>query len=159
MGKARQLFLDRVPAPDQNIHQIETAATDPDGAARRYEDELKRFYGADRLDPARPLFDFMLMGLGHDGHTASLFPNSPALEETERWAVGVAQAGMEPFVPRVTLTFPALASTREMLFLVDGGGKREILDRVFRGEDLPARRASSHGELVWLIDRDAAPET
>ena len=159
IGMARRLFLDRVPAPRQNIHPMAKDATDPDGAARRYEDDLKRFYGAERLDPARPLFDFVLMGLGRDGHTASLFPGSPALDEKERWAVGVAQAGMEPFVPRITLTFPALASTREMLFLVDGAGKRDILSRVLCGEDFPAQRATCDGELVWLIDRDAAPET
>ena len=127
MGMARRLFLNRVPAPRQNIHPIATDTNYPEGAARLYDDELKRFYGADRLDPARPLFDLVLMGLGSDGHTASLFPHSPALDEKERWVVGVAKAGMEPFVPRVTLTFPALASTREMLFLVDGADKRKHL--------------------------------
>ncbi len=98
------------------------------------------------------------MGLGGDGHTASLFPHSPALDETKRWVLGVAKAGMEPFVPRVTLTFPALASTREMLFLVDSADKRAILARVLAGEDLPAARAYADGELVWLIVRAAAPE-
>ena len=72
--------------------------------------------------------------------------------------LGVAKAGMEPFVPRVTLTFPALASTHEMLFLVDSADKRKILRRVLAGEDLPARRAYSNGELVWLVVRAAAPE-
>jgi 6-phosphogluconolactonase/glucosamine-6-phosphate isomerase/deaminase len=72
--------------------------------------------------------------------------------------LGVGKAGMEPFVPRVTLTFPALAATREMLFLVDGAGKRGILRRVFAGEDLPGSRAYADGEMVWLIDRAAAPE-
>jgi 6-phosphogluconolactonase len=158
MGMARRLFLDRVRAPRKNVHPIPTDANYPEGAANLYEDDLKQFYGADRLDPARPLFDFVLMGLGHDGHTASLFPSSPALDEKERWVLGVAKAGMEPFVPRVTLTFPALASTREMLFLAEGTGKRDILRRVFAGDDLPADRAYSDGELVWLLDRDAAPE-
>jgi 6-phosphogluconolactonase len=65
---------------------------------------------------------------------------------------------MEPFVPRVTLTFPVLAATRAMLFLVSGRAKREILARVVAGEDLPAARAYSHGDLVWLVDRDATPE-
>ena len=138
---------------------IATNAADPETAAQLYEDELKRFYGADRFDPARPLFDLVLMGLGSDGHTASLFPHAPALAEKTRWVVGVAKAGMEPYVPRVTLTFPALASTREMLFLVDGADKRTDLGRVLGGEDLPAHRAYSDGELVWLIDRAAAPET
>jgi 6-phosphogluconolactonase len=158
MGTARRLFLDRVRAPRQNIHPMVTDATNPQDAARLYEDELKAFYGAERLDPARPLFDMVLMGLGVDGHIASLFPNSPALNETQRWALGIAKAGMEPFVPRVTLTFPALASTREMLFVIDSADKRAILDRVLSGEDLPARRACADGALVWLVVRAAAPE-
>src|SRR5205809_3729481 len=98
------------------------------------------------------------MGLASDGHTASLFPDSPALDEAERWVVGIERAGLAPFVPRVTLTFPALASTREMLFLVSGADKREIVARVLAGEDLPAARAWSNGALVWLIERAAAPE-
>jgi 6-phosphogluconolactonase len=158
MGAARNAFLDRIDAPRQNIHPIATGAGDPDKAAQLYEDDLKKFYGAGRLDPAQPLFDLVLMGLGSDGHTASLFPHSASLEEREHWVVGVAKAGMAPYVPRVTLTFPALASTRELLFLVDGADKRTILSRVFAGEDLPAHRAYSNGELVWLIDRAAAPE-
>jgi 6-phosphogluconolactonase len=158
MGAAKRILLDRVPVPRQNIYPIATDAKDPDAAALHYEEELKRFYRADRLDPNRPLFDFVLMGLGPDGHTASLFPNSPALEESRRWVVGVAKAGMEPFVPRVTLTFPVLASAHEMLFLVDTADKRQILGRVLAGEDLPAHRAYAQGDLVWLIIRAAAPE-
>ncbi|MBO0716584.1 MAG: 6-phosphogluconolactonase, partial [Rhizobiales bacterium] len=155
---AKRAFLDRAPVPAQNIHPIPTQASDPADGARRYEDELRAFYRADRLDAARPLFDLVLMGLGPDGHTASLFPHSPALEEKERWVVGIAKAGMEPFVPRVTLTFPALASTREMLFLVDSADKRPILGRVLGGEDLPAHRAYAQGDLIWLVIRAAAPE-
>jgi 6-phosphogluconolactonase len=159
MGMARRLFLDKAGAPRGNVHAIPTDAIYPEGAANLYQDTLSEFYGAERLDPARPLFDLVLMGVGPDGHTASLFPGSPLLEEKERWVVGVAKAGMEPLVPRVTLTLPALASTREMLFIVDGAGKRDILRRVFSGEDLPAARAHSDGALVWLLDRAAAPET
>ena len=158
MGMARRLFLDRVKAPRRNVHPIETGANYPEAAARLYEEDLKTFYGADRLDPSRPLFDLVLMGLGNDGHTASLFPHSPALDDKARWVVGVAKAGMEPFVPRVTLTFAALGSTREMLFLVDGRDKRDIVRRVLAGEDLPAGRAHAEGDLVWLLDRAAAPE-
>jgi len=158
MGMAGRLFLGSVPAPRQNIHPIATEAKSPDEAARLYEEDLKRFYGADTLDPSFPLFDLVLMGLGSDGHTASLFPHSPALDEKERWVVGVPKAGMEPFVPRVTLTFPVLASTREMLFLVESLEKRAILGRVLSGEALPAQRAYSNGELVWLITRDVAPK-
>ena len=163
MGMAQRLFLGSVPAPRQNIHPMATEAKSPDDAAGLYEKELKEFYGADTLDPSAPLFDLVLMGLGSDGHTASLFPHSLSLDEKERWVVGVTKAGMEPYVPRVTLTFPTLASTREMLFLVESPGKRELLGRVLSGEapsdeTLPAQRAYSNGELIWLVTRAVAPK-
>jgi 6-phosphogluconolactonase len=157
MSMARAAFLDRC-APAANIHPIPTDSADPDQAARRYELELRTFYGADRLDAARPLFDVLLMGVGPDGHTASLFPDYPAIEETERWVVGVPKAHVEPFVPRVTLTLPVLASCHEMLFEVAGIEKRAILTRLFDGENLPANRARSAGETVWLVDEAALPE-
>jgi 6-phosphogluconolactonase len=157
MAMARRTFLDTC-APLANIHPIATDSADADHAARRYERELQSFYGSDRLDPARPLFDVVLLGIGPDGHTASLFPGSAALEESERWVVGVATAPVEPFVPRVTLTLPALASCREMLFEVAGSGKRAILARALGGETLPATRARSLGETIWLIDQAALPE-
>jgi 6-phosphogluconolactonase len=164
MGMAQRLFLGAVPAPRGNIHPMATLAKSPDDAARLYEKDLKEFYGADALDPSIPLFDLVLMGLGSDGHTASLFPHSLSLDEKQRWVVGVAKAGMEPYVPRVTLTFPTLASTREMLFLVESPEKRELLGRVlsgdaFSGEALPAQRVYSNGELIWLVTRDVAPKT
>jgi 6-phosphogluconolactonase len=157
MRMARQAFLNRC-APLVNIHPMATNAANPNEAAHRYEAELKSFYGADSLDPARPLFDVVLMGVGPDGHTASLFPDYPALAETERWVVGVPKAHVEPFVPRVTLTLPALASCHEMLFEVAGADKRAILSRVLTGEDLPANRAHSIGMTTWLVDRAALPE-
>jgi 6-phosphogluconolactonase len=157
-GAAHRLLLDRVPVSPGSIHAIPTSAACVAEAAGRYEAELRRFYGAERLDPIRPLFDVVLMGVGADGHTASLFPGHAELDEKDHWVVGVSQAGLEPFVPRVTLTLPALASTRAMLFLVSGRGKREIVSRVLSGADLPAARAYSDGDLAWLVDRDAAPE-
>jgi 6-phosphogluconolactonase len=158
MDMARRTFLDRC-APAVNIHPIPTDTASPDEAARLYEQELKSFYGAEVFDPTRPLFDFVLMGVGPDGHTASLFPGYPALDETRRWVVGVPQAHVEPFVPRVTLTLPALGSCREMLFEVAGSEKRAILTRVLAGENLPANQAhSSAGETIWLLDKAALPE-
>jgi 6-phosphogluconolactonase len=157
MSAARRAFLDRC-APPENIHPIPTDAASPAEAARRYESELQSFYGSDALDVARPLFDSVLMGLGPDGHTASLFPGYPAIEETGRWVVGVPKAHVEPFVPRVSLTLPALNSCREMLFEVAGAEKREILTRVLAGENLPANRAHATGETVWLVDEAARPE-
>ena len=157
MRMARHAFLDAC-APATNIHPIPTDTVNPDEAARRYERILQSFYGADRLDPKRPLFDVVLMGLGPDGHIASLFPLYPAIAETERWVVGVPEAHVEPFVPRVTLTLPALGSCREMLFEVAGSEKRAILTRVLAGENLPANQARSVGEAVWLVDQAALPE-
>jgi 6-phosphogluconolactonase len=154
MAMARGLFLDRL-APAANIHPIPTDTAGPDDSAARYAEVLKSFHGAERLDDARPLFDLVLMGVGPDGHTASIFPGYPALDETERWVVGVPKANVEPFVPRVTLTLPALASCREMLFEVAGADKRAILTRVLGGENLPASRARSNGETVFLVDKAA----
>jgi 6-phosphogluconolactonase len=156
MATARGLLLDRF-APASHIHPIPTDVASPDESAAHYERELKSFYGKDRLDPARPLFDLVLMGVGPDGHTASLFPDYPAVEETARWVVGVPRANVEPFVARVSLTLPALASCHEMLFEAAGEGKRAILTRVFSGENLPAARARSNGQTVWLVDNAALP--
>ena len=157
MGAARKIFLDAC-APPANIHLIPTDTGTPDEAARRYASTLQSFYGADRLNPAKPLFDVVLMGVGPDGHIASLFPDYPAMEETGRWVVGVPKAHVEPFVPRVTLTLPTLNSCREMLFEISGADKRPILTRVLDGEDLPANRAQAVGETVWLADKAALPE-
>jgi 6-phosphogluconolactonase len=157
MAMARRIFLDAC-APADSIHPIPTDLADLDQSARHYERELKSYYGASVLNPARPLFDVVLMGVGPDGHVASLFPDDPAIEETERWVVGVPQAHVEPLVPRVTLTLPALASCREMLFELAGAEKYGILTRVLAGEDLPANRVYSLGETVWLADKAALPE-
>ena len=154
MAMARSIFLDSL-APSANIHPIPTDTAGPDESALRYERELQAFCGASRLDPARPLFDLVLMGVGPDGHTASLFPDDPALEEKTRWVVGVGQAHVQPFVPRVTLTLPAFSSCREMLFEIAGAEKRAILTRLAAGENLPANRARSAAETVWLVDRAA----
>jgi 6-phosphogluconolactonase len=154
MSMAKNIFLDAF-APAANIHPIPTSTADPDESALRYERELQTFHGARELDPEKPLFDLVLMGVGPDGHTASLFPGDGALEERTRWVVGVARAPVEPFVPRVTLTLPTLSSSREMLFEVAGQQKRAILSRLLAGEDLPANRARSTFETVLLADRAA----
>jgi 6-phosphogluconolactonase len=155
MGAARRVFLDDC-APSKNIHAIDTGVETPDIAAIAYEQELRIFT---KRNDKQPLFDLVLMGAGPDGHTASLFPNSSAVDEKEKWVVGVAKANVEPFVPRVTLTLPTLGSTHEMLFMASGGDKRDILNRIFNDDRLPAARAHAmHGETVWLIDEAAAPQ-
>ena len=157
MTVARHCLIDRY-SSTANVHPVKTAAESPTKAAALYEAELKSFYGADKLDPEKPLFDLVLLGIGPDGHTASLFPGDASIEETKRWVVGIANANVAPFVPRVTLTMPALASCREMLFLIAGSEKRAILARLLHGEDLPAARMLSTGETIWLADEAALPE-
>jgi 6-phosphogluconolactonase len=157
MKMAREAFLDAC-APAANIHPIPTDTADPEQSAHAYERELKSFYGAENLDPARPLFEMVLLGVGPDGHIASLFPEYPAIEESTRWVVGVPEAHVEPLVPRVSLTLPALNSCREILFEISGAEKRAILTRVLDGENLPAGRVHAMGETIWLVDQAALPE-
>jgi len=141
--------------PPRNVHRI-PAELAPDVAARQYATELREFFSVEPGD--LPHFDLVHLGIGPDGHTASLFPGDRALEETARWVVGVPKANVAPFVPRVTLTLPTLASCREIMFEVAGADKRAILTRLFAAENLPANRARSTGETVWLVDRAAIPE-
>lgn len=152
---AREALLDHVPVPSNQIHPIPTDGPAEAGAAA-YAALLEAWYGADVLDPARPLFDLMLLGTGPDGHTASLFPGKPEIETRDRWVVAVPQPGLPPHVPRVSLTFPALAASRTVLFLAAGANKREPVARIGAGESLPAGRVRGRDETLWLLDRAAA---
>jgi 6-phosphogluconolactonase len=157
-GMAREAMIAHVPVPPENVHGIPTNGIPTDGA-RQYEATLKAFYGADGLDPARPLFDVVLLGMGPDGHTASLFPGKPALDEKQRWAVEVPEPGLTPFVPRVTLTYPALQSARSVAFVAAGADKTAMMRRVLAGEHaLPSARVSPVNELVWFVDHAARGE-
>ena len=157
-GMARDAMIAHVPIPPENVHGIRPDGS-PDDAARAYEDELKSYYGSATLDPKRPLLDVNLLGMGPDGHTASLFPGKPALEVRDRWVTGVPEPGLNPLVPRVTLTFPALASSRSAAFVVAGADKSAMMKRVWAGEpELPSARIDPVGELVWFIDRAAQGE-
>jgi 6-phosphogluconolactonase len=155
-GMARDTFLSRVPVPDDNVHAIPTEGLSPEQAAAAYETTLKRFYGADRLASDRPLFDVTLLGIGNDGHTASLFPDQPALQETRRWAVAVVGAKSEP---RITLTYPALDSSRDVAFMVTGKEKRKAVARARGGDGaIPAALVRPVGHIHWFTDRAAASE-
>jgi 6-phosphogluconolactonase len=154
-GMARAAMLAHVPVPPQNIHGVPTTGT-PEEAARAYERTLKSYYGSEELDPVRPLFDLQILGLGPDGHTASLIPGTSALEERQRWVVSVAGARPET---RITLTYPSLESSRHVIFLVAGADKREILARALAGDQrLPAARVHPAGELTWFVDAAAHPQ-
>jgi 6-phosphogluconolactonase len=151
----RTAMLARTPIPPENIHGISTTGTLED-ATRRYEGVLKSYYGSQSLKRERPLFDVQLLGLGPDGHTASLFPDTSVLDERNLWVAQVVGARPEP---RITLTYPALESSHHTAFLVAGRDKREILARVLaRDQALPAVRLRPAGELLWFVDAAARQE-
>ncbi len=152
--RARRCSRDH-PLLPANIHGVVTTAERLRMRRGDTSDAFKSYYGSATLDPGRPLFDVQLLGLGEDGHTASLIPGTSALDERNRWAVAVVGARPEP---RITLTYPVLDSSRHVAFLAAGGGKREILARALAGDQaLPAARVSPVGELTWFVDEAARP--
>lgn len=152
---AYDAFLSRLPVARGNIHAIPTEHLSPEEAAAGYEATLKRYYGEDQLDSRRPIFDVTLLGIGEDGHTASLFPGHPALQEKRRWALAVLGA-MPP--ARITLTYPALNSSRDLAFIATGAKKKGILARAQAGDPaVPAAQVRPVGRLHWFADRAAAP--
>lgn len=150
-GLTAAALLRHIPLPPENIHRI-AGELPPAEAARRYEAELRAFFGE------TPAFDLVFLGMGEDGHTASLFPGSPALNESHRWAVEVEHTvAPPPLVWRVTLTFRVLNAARRVVFLVSGAAKAAMFAQVWRGGDFPAAQIRPQdGELLWLVDRDAA---
>jgi len=152
-GVAWKVGLQRLPVPTENVHRVRGESEDPRRAAIQYESELRDHFTGGPW----PRFDLVLLGLGADGHTASLFPGSDALEERERWTE-VADGG-DPPRPRVTLTLPALNGAATVLFLVTGASKAEALTRLLgpRGDvPLPAQRVHPRGERLVFADRAAA---
>ena len=151
---AREAMLDAAPVPPDNVHPIPTVGLGPDEAAAAYEQMLQAAYGGRQLVPGRPLFDVCLLGLGDDGHTASLIPGEPVLGERARWVAAVAHGRPEV---RLTLTYPAIDASRHIAFLVSGAGKRTILREVVSGgSTAPAARLKPWGDLVFIADRAAA---
>jgi 6-phosphogluconolactonase len=150
----RDAMLSRAPIPQANIHPICTENVTPETAAATYERELRSFYGTERLVTGRPLFDLILLGLGADGHTASLFPGTSVLNVRDRWVAAVVDAKSET---RITLTYPALESGRHVAFLVTGEMKRSIFSRLRSGDGgFPAAHLHPSGELIWFVDEAAA---
>ena len=150
-----EALLAHAPIPEKNIHPFRTEGTGPAEAASAYERKLQTFHGTSHLDPARPLFDVVLLGLGQDGHTASLFPGQAALDERNHWTAATQDPNGDP---RLTLTYPPLESSHYVAFLVEGEAKRAILKRVREGgSNLPAARLQPAGETIWFLDRAAYP--
>jgi 6-phosphogluconolactonase len=152
---ANHALLSRVPIPRDNIHPIPTEGLSPREAAAAYEVTLKQFYSADLLDVRRPLFNMTLLGIGEDGHTASLFPGQISLSERTRWVVDVKSPKDDP---RITLTYMPLESAGDVAFLATGPGKQRIVARAWAGDQtLPATRVAPVGRLHWIIDQAATP--
>jgi 6-phosphogluconolactonase len=152
---AYDTMLSAVPVTRQQIHRVGTELGDPAAAAREYEDDIRRSFDA---DVQVPRFDLILLGLGKDGHVASLFPGTTALRESGRLCV-------ENWVPnlsayRITMTFPLLNQARAVVFVVSGPEKasivRQVLRRTSSTSDLPAQLVRPSGDIVWMLDRDAA---
>lgn len=149
---AREAFLDDVDLPEAQVHPI-VFEGDPDAAARAYETALRDHFG----DEAR--FDMILLGLGDNGHTASLWPGDPVLDERVRWAAPVHVN--DPDLWRVTLTYPVLNAAREVVFLVTGAGKAEVVQKILEGPRdvmrLPAQGVEpAAGRLRFVLDQAAA---
>jgi 6-phosphogluconolactonase len=147
-------LLSKIPVPGRNIHRIKSEKG-PELGAKDYEQRIREFFGAS--EP--PRFDLILLGMGEDGHTASLFPGSGALRETKRHALPVHSE--KPGIDRITLTLPVLNRASEILFLVSGLSKAAAVELVLakgdEGAPLPAALVRPpEGEVTWLIDAEAA---
>ncbi len=154
LGMARETMLRHLPIPADQLHPIPTDTPGPEQAASAYESQLQAYYGSKALSPDRPLFDITLLGLGTDGHIASLFPGTSALDERRSWVTVVRDQAPEP---RITLTLPALESSGTIVFLVSGEGKREVLARALAAEPaLPVSRLATRGRILVFADRAAA---
>jgi 6-phosphogluconolactonase len=148
----RQLLLDHVNIPKQNIFPI-SGTLPPEKAAQEYEVTLRKFF-----TNKRPGFDLILLGLGENGHTASLFPGTLALDETQRWVTDIYVDELK--MHRITLTARFINRAEKIVFLVSGASKALVLKEVCEGPPDPHRLPAqlikpSEGELVWLVDQEA----
>ena len=150
---ARESLLSKVSIPEKNIHRIH-AELDAEAAAAEYDQQLRDFFGLVNHD--WPRFDLIFLGIGEDGHTASLFPGSKALSETSSRVTANWVEKFQTF--RITLTFPVLNHAAEVVFLVSGASKAQILSEILRpgAQKYPAQSVQpENGKLLWLVDEDA----
>ncbi len=159
---ASRAFIEKVPIPPEHVRRIPTEAASPEIAAEEYERSLRKLLPV--FDPSSerkelPVFDLILLGMGPDGHTASLFPDSPVLDETERWVSATSVPRLNPPLRRITLTFPVINAAKCVLFLISGSEKQAILNAIQgnRGQtrqSYPAARVQpEEGQLLYFVTR------
>ncbi len=159
-GMCRRLLLAHVPIPAAQVLPIPTDTATPDEAALTYAETLSHVFGQPSDGPS-PALDLILLGLGDDGHCASLFPGMPTLHVTDRWVVAGPPGTLPPPVDRVTFTFPVLNAARQVVFLVNGEKKaapvRDIFEAGAGVDQHPAAGVQpTNGTLTWLLDEAAA---
>ncbi len=159
---AFQILISRVDLPPSNIHRIPAATGSAKAVAAEYEKTLREFFQpAAESDSSIsfPSFDLVLLGMGVDGHTASLFPGDEALEERTSWVVAVEGTSASPPVPRITLTLPVINEAKCVLFLVSGSSKLKVLQEILNNPHTatyPAAHVQPSGKLLWFIDEGLA---
>jgi 6-phosphogluconolactonase len=157
---AKEAMLDKLGVPPERIHRIRAEDEDLDRAARDYEEEIEQVLGqVAGVGRRPPHFNLFLLGMGQDGHTASLFPNTAALGETERWVVAHDVAKLS--AKRITMTPPLINAAHFIMFLVSGASKADVLSQVLQGPRDPQRYPAQlihplTGEVRWFVDRAAS---
>jgi 6-phosphogluconolactonase len=154
-----QALLKQVPIPRQNVHRLSTELASPERVAGQYEATLQEYlYVFDPTSSRKqcPVFDLILLGMGPDGHTASLFPDSPVLNEQEHWVAATPVPKLQPAVQRITFTFPVINAAKTVAFLVSGEKKRSIMQAILDNpeqarEHYPSARVDPDGKLVWFV--------
>lgn len=153
-GTAQKDFLDKIPLPQEQMHPMPARAR-PEAAAVLYQTELETSFRA--LGFTEPVFDLIILGIGQDGHIASLFPGQPIIEDPQCWVLSVK--GGQPDVWRLTLNYHVLNSAEHILFLASGNGKSAIVQTLLAGRPvgLPAEKIRPlNGKVTWLLDKEAA---
>jgi 6-phosphogluconolactonase len=149
---ANEALISNVMLPAENVHRITVESGTPSEVARAYERSLKHFFGG-----SSPTFDLVLLGIGKDGHTASLFPEDPVLHEQVKNVAAVNASDASPAVSRITVTFPAINRAAYAMFLVSGEDKREVFQAIVTrtdraGADYPAARVEPREGLIWFVE-------
>ena len=158
---ARETILNEVDLPRENIHPVPTDSETAEEGAVRYEQALRTFFASPGDTGDFSTFDLVHLGVGEDGHTASLFPDDPALLEAERWVLPVTTPPWRPPRERVTFTLPLINSARTVLFTASGSAKREVvrsivLDQTGGEKRYPAGMVKATEDLVWYVDEEAS---